>query len=79
MKINIIYFASLKDQSNKSNEKIQTESKTVDDLFNELNVKYSFKVPKNNLRVAINEEYKEFSSKLNENDTVVFIPPVAGG
>jgi len=79
MKISIIYFASLKDQSHKSNEQVQTDAKTVDDLFEELNKVYTFKIPKKNLRVAINEEYKDFSTILNENDTVVFIPPVAGG
>ena len=79
MKINIIYFASLKDQSEKSSEQVQTDAKTVDDLFLELNQKYTFKIPKKNLRVAINEEYKDFSTQISENDTIVFIPPVAGG
>ena len=79
MQIKVMYFAALRDSANKSEEIITTELKTIDDLFESLNLKYSFKVSKDQLRVAVNEEYKPFSTTLTENDTIVFIPPVAGG
>jgi molybdopterin converting factor subunit 1 len=79
MKVNIIYFASLRDQSQKSTELFNTNAVTAQQLFEELNEKYSFKVNQENLRVAINEEYRDFTTSLSENDTIVFIPPVAGG
>jgi molybdopterin synthase sulfur carrier subunit len=79
MKVNIIYFASLRDQSQKSTEHIETDARTAQQLFEELNMKYSFKVTQENLRVAINENYCDFSTSLSQNDTIVFIPPVAGG
>jgi molybdopterin converting factor small subunit len=31
------------------------------------------------LRVAINNEFRDWSTPLAEGDAVVFIPPVAGG
>jgi molybdopterin converting factor small subunit len=31
------------------------------------------------LRVAVNDEFRDWSSALEPNDRVVFIPPVAGG
>lgn len=79
MQINIIYFASLKDKVGLSEEKIETQSQTVDELYEELDQKYHFPLEKDYLRVAVNEEYKSFDTLLNNNDTIVFIPPVAGG
>ena len=79
MQVNIIYFASLRDASQKSNERYTTESESIDSLFDELHEKYNFSLSKKDLRVALNEEYVDFSSKFNNGDTIVFIPPVAGG
>ena len=79
MQINVMYFASLRDSSKISNETIKTEVETVEELFNFLNNKYSFDIDKSLLKVAINEEYKSFDTKIAHNDTIVFIPPVAGG
>ena len=79
MKINIKYFASLRDDSGMSDESLQTSSLTIDELYNELNQKYHFSIDRHHLRVAQNEEYVPFETKLNNNDTIVFIPPVAGG
>lgn len=79
MQIKVIYFASLRDATQKTEETINTDAKTIDELFDSLNSSYSFTLKKSDLRVAINEEYKDFSSEINLNDTIVFIPPVAGG
>ena len=79
MKVKVLYFASLRDKSNTPEEMIETNATTIDDLYTELNDKYHFTLEKHHLRAAQNEEYVEFNSPLNNNDTVVFIPPVAGG
>lgn len=79
MQINVMYFASLRDSAKVSNEVINTEAKTIDELFVFLNNKYSFDIDKSLLKVAVNEEYKSFDTQISNNDTIVFIPPVAGG
>lgn len=79
MKINIIYFASLRDASNKSQEELETNSTSINDLFLELNQRYNFPISQDDLRVAQNETYVPFDTPLKPNDTIVFIPPVAGG
>jgi molybdopterin converting factor small subunit len=57
---------------------LQTNAKTVAQLFDELDGRYQF--PKMaNLKVAINDEFGEWNSALTDGDSVVFIPPVAGG
>ncbi len=79
MKINIKYYAILRELANQNNEIIETKSKTAFELFNELDKKYNFNLDISDLKVAINEEYSDFSTTLKDNDVIVFIPPVAGG
>lgn len=79
MKIKVIYFAAMREQANKEEEVINIQAKNASELFQEINKKYHFTLEQSQLKVAINEEYKCFSTPLSEMDTVVFIPPVAGG
>lgn len=79
MKVKVLYFASLRDNTQIPEETIETNAKTIDELYFELNEKYNFSIKKDHLRAAQNEEYVNFNSTLTELDTIVFIPPVAGG
>ena len=79
MKIKIKYFAALREQAGMSEETLETSSSTANELLLEVKEKHGLKLSTKHLKVAVNEEYKPFSTLLNENDTVVFIPPVAGG
>lgn len=62
-----------------SEEVLETNSTTAEEVLLEMMKKYRFDVKRANLKVAVNEEYVPFSTLLKENDTLVFIPPVAGG
>ena len=79
MQINILYFASLRDKTGKSQELINTKARTINELYDELSQRYEFNIDRNHLRVAKNEEYVPFETPLTHLDTIVFIPPVAGG
>jgi molybdopterin converting factor subunit 1 len=79
MQVKVKYFAALRDSTGVPEESIETNSKSASDLFKELNSKYNFTVDKENIKVAINESYTSLDTLLNNNDTIVFIPPVAGG
>ena len=45
----------------------------------ELQARHPFRLQKEQLRVAVNTEFCDWQAPLNSGDTVVFIPPVAGG
>jgi MoaD family protein len=77
-KINIEYFAILRDHVGRSSESVDTDAGTAAELFDELSRRYKFP-DVGNMKVAINDEFEGWDSKLNEGDSVVFIPPVAGG
>ncbi len=79
MKLNIKYFAALRECAGKSDECLNVEVSTVEDVYQMLNEKYSFSVDRHHLKVALNEEYAKFDDKVSDGDTLVFIPPVAGG
>lgn len=77
--INVNYFAHFRDLSGKSNEIIKTKAENALDLYKELKLKYDFPLSPCMLKVAINDEFSDFESIINDGDKVVFIPPVAGG
>jgi molybdopterin converting factor small subunit len=52
---------------------------TPRELFEELKSRHPFSLPSTLLRVAVNDEFGDWSQKLADGDRVVFIPPVAGG
>ena len=75
----IRYFAILRDQAGKDEESYQTSAKTPGELFTELADKYSFSLGIDQMKVAVNDTFENWDKVLNEDDLIVFIPPVAGG
>ena len=77
-RVRVEYFAILREHVGQSNEDLETEAQTVADLFEELDSRYGFPQMAH-MKVAINDEFSEWESELADGDSVVFIPPVAGG
>ena len=77
--ISVQYFAVLKDLTGKTEEVISTSANLASDLFEEICAHYHLKMPTNQLRVAVNDDFCEWDYSLKEGDKIVFIPPVSGG
>lgn len=77
--IHVQYFALLREQAGRSDETLITSAGTPRELYGELQARYPFSLGIEMLRVAINSEFGEWSRSLHDGDSVVFIPPVAGG
>ena len=77
--VHIRYFALLREERGVAHESVRTRSKTARQLFDELCQEHCFSLGQDRLNVAVNEEFANWDTKLNHEDTVVFIPPVAGG
>jgi len=77
--INVQYYALLREQAGRSSESLVTTAATPRDLYQELQGRYPFSLAPEMLRVAINSEFGDWEQRLAEGDSVVFIPPVAGG
>jgi molybdopterin converting factor subunit 1 len=79
MQVKIQYYALMREQAGRSEEALETSAATPADLYAELTARYGFTLSREQLKVAVNSEFSEWSRKLAANDAVVFIPPVAGG
>ena len=78
-KVLVQYFAMLREEAGVSEEQIWTHAETVEDLFGELRERHGFGLDCSGLKLVVNEEFSEWSHPVAEGDTIVFIPPVAGG
>ena len=78
-KIRIRYYAILREQAGKNEEALDTNAATPAALFAELQTRYPFTLNAQQLKVAINTEFRDWQAPLSDGDCVVFIPPVAGG
>jgi molybdopterin-guanine dinucleotide biosynthesis protein A len=77
--INVQYYALLREQAGRSSESLVTSAVTPRDLYQELRGRYPFSLAPEMLRVAVNSEFGDWGQRLSAGDSVVFIPPVAGG
>ena len=77
--VNLQYYAQLREQAGVSGEQLTTSAATLRDLYEELRARHGFSLPISALKVAVNTQFSDWDRRLAENDTVVFIPPVAGG
>ncbi|MEO7209104.1 MAG: NTP transferase domain-containing protein [Steroidobacteraceae bacterium] len=79
MQLKIHYYALMREQAGRSEETLETSAATPADLYTELAARYAFTLSREQLKVAVNSEFSDWSRKLAADDAVVFIPPVAGG
>jgi molybdopterin converting factor subunit 1 len=79
MQVNIRYFALMREQAGRSEETVETAARTPADLYAELLDRYGFTLGPEQLKVAVNNEFADWSRTLAAGDAVVFLPPVAGG
>ncbi len=77
--LSIQYFALLRDQRGLDSETLATSANTPAELYASLAEQHGFTLPQSALQVAINDEFAHWSTPLADGDSIVFIPPVAGG
>jgi molybdopterin converting factor subunit 1 len=78
-RVRVQYFAILREEAGVSEETIETTARTLADLYDELSARHGFGLTRDRLKVVVNEEFDEWIRPVDEGDTIVFIPPVAGG
>jgi molybdopterin-guanine dinucleotide biosynthesis protein A len=77
--VRIQYYAILREQAGRSEETLDTSAGTPTELYAELRQRHPFQLAPAQLKVALNSEFSDWQTPLKHGDTVVFIPPVAGG
>ena len=77
--VQIQYFAVLREQRGLSEERVSTAAATLAALYEELRARHGFALPGDRVRAALNGDFAPASTLLRDGDSLVFIPPVAGG
>jgi molybdopterin synthase sulfur carrier subunit len=77
--ITVEYYAQLREQAGHSREQLSTDAASLGALYAELRRRHGFRLDPEQLKVAVNAQFRDWRQPLAEGDVVVFIPPVAGG
>jgi len=77
--VNLQYYAQLREQAGSSGEQVKTAAASLRELYDELRARHGFSLAADVLKVAVNAQFSAWDRPLREGDTIVFIPPVAGG
>lgn len=77
--VTVHYYASLREAASKSEEVLKTKAQNIGELFRELKSRYGFLVSEEDLRFAKNNQLVSAMAAIEDQDEVVFIPPVSGG
>lgn len=78
--IKITYFAVLKDLAGKPQESLSVEIGTpASSVYSMMAERYGFPLALSDIRIAVNDEFSSLDHRIQSDDHLVFIPPVAGG
>jgi len=77
--VHLQYYAQLREQAGMSGEQVNTAATSLRDLYEELRMRRGFSLAADVLKVAVNAQFSAWDRPLRDGDTIVFIPPVAGG
>jgi molybdopterin synthase sulfur carrier subunit len=77
--VNLQYYAQLREQAGIGSEQVNTTATSLRELYEELRVRRGFSLVADALKVAVNAQFSAWDRPLRDGDTIVFIPPVAGG
>ena len=77
--ITVRYFAGFREHAGTSEESVSVDASTAGALFDELQHRHGSSEPVGHCKVAINDEMANWGDAVNDGDTVLLFPPVAGG
>ena len=77
--LSVRYFAGFRDHAGIDEESVTLDVSTAADLFSALADRHGSREPLGHCKVAINDEMADWDTAVNDGDTILLFPPVAGG
>ncbi|HEY9594056.1 MAG TPA: MoaD/ThiS family protein [Spirochaetia bacterium] len=79
MTLRVAYYAVLRERAGTGEETVRSRAATPLELYAEVSRLHDLGIEPSSLRVAVNERIVGWDAPLADGDTVVFLPPFAGG
>ena len=79
MTLTILYFAQLAEERGAAQERLTGDYADLAALYAALREQPHFSLAQNQLRVARNQMFAEWTDAPQDGDEIAFIPPVSGG
>ena len=77
--LTIRYFALFREHAGIDQETVDIDAGTTAEVFAALKHRHGSSEPLGHCKVAVNDEMAGWDSPVNDGDTVLLFPPVAGG
>jgi molybdopterin converting factor subunit 1 len=77
--ITVKYFAMFREHAGLSEETLELDAATAMDVYEQTRNRHGSTEPTGHCKVAINDEMADWTASVNDGDTVLLFPPVAGG
>jgi molybdopterin converting factor subunit 1 len=77
--ITVRYFALFRENAGVDQETVELSAETAGDVFRLLTQRHGSKEPLGHCKVAINDAMANWETAVNDGDTILLFPPVAGG
>jgi len=77
--VTVEYFAKLNQEAGIESEDLRTSAATLAGLWEEVRLKHHFTLDLPHINPAVDNEFAEWTTPLNEGQTIAFMPPFAGG
>ena len=78
MSVTVLYFASLRDAAGVAAEQVACPA-SLRELYRMLVARHGFTLPPERLRVAVDGEFRDWSTPIADGAEIAFLPPVSGG
>jgi molybdopterin converting factor subunit 1 len=77
--ITVRYFAMFREHAGLAEESLELDVRTAMDVFEQTRARHGSTEPIGHCKVAVNDEMAQWTATVNDGDTVLLFPPVAGG
>jgi molybdopterin converting factor small subunit len=77
--VRIEYYAVFRARAGKGGEEVALGSGDPAGLYEALRSRYRFPLDRDIVRLAVNDVFAPWTTRLHPGDRVVFVPPVSGG
>ena len=77
--LNLLHFAQLRDEVGAAETTHTTTCATAAGVYDELRMAHGLSLTRKHLKVAVNGDFADWSTRISDGDELAFIPPVSGG